>query len=119
VTRNKENHGKRKRNGEILFIDARNMGTMVDIRHRELTKEDIKKNSDTYHAWRGEKQAGKYEDTKGFCNPQKQTKLRKIILFSRLDAMSEFKIKKMTASLLKKMKRLTEEFLVNLKKVKN
>ncbi len=77
VTRNKENHGKRKRNGEILFIDARNMGTMVDRRHRELTKEDIKKISDTYHAWRGEKQAGKYEDTKGFCKSAKADEVEK------------------------------------------
>jgi len=65
LTRDKTNHGKRKRKGEILFIDARNMGQMIDRRHRELTDEDIKKISDTYHAWRGE--GGKYEDIAGFC----------------------------------------------------
>ena len=50
---------------EILFIDARNMGKMIDRRHRELTTEDIRKISDTYHAWRGER--GEYEDVLGFC----------------------------------------------------
>ncbi len=67
VTRDKENHGKRKRKGEILFIDARNTGVMIDRRHRELTDEDLDKITKTYHAWRGEKGSGKYEDIKGFC----------------------------------------------------
>ena len=65
LTRDKTNHGKRKRKGEILFIDARNMGQMIDRRHRELTDEDIAKIASTYHAWRGE--GGKYEDIAGFC----------------------------------------------------
>jgi type I restriction enzyme M protein len=65
VTRDKKNNKFRDRNGEILFIDARKMGVMVDRRHRVLTEEDIKKISDTYHAWRGE--GRKYEDTPGFC----------------------------------------------------
>lgn len=65
LTRDKTNHGKRKRKGEILFIDARNMGVMIDRRHKDLTDEDIKKIADTYHAWRGE--GGKYEDVLGFC----------------------------------------------------
>ncbi len=64
LTKDKSNHGKRERKGEILFIDARNMGRMIDRRHRELSDEDIKKISDVYHAWRGE---GKYEDVAGFC----------------------------------------------------
>ena len=71
VTRNKENHGKRRRKGEILFIDARNRGEMIDRRHRELTDRDIKKITGTYHAWRGEKDVGKYEDVAGFCKSAK------------------------------------------------
>ncbi len=67
VTRDKGNHGHRNRKGEILFIDARNLGEMIDRRHRELTTKDLKKISDAYHAWRGEKNAGKYEDVAGFC----------------------------------------------------
>ena len=44
----------RKRRGEILFIDARNMGTMVDRTHRELTSDDIARIAGTYHAWRSQ-----------------------------------------------------------------
>jgi type I restriction-modification system DNA methylase subunit len=41
--------------GEILFIDARRMGTMIDRVHRELTDEDTARIAGTYHAWRGDK----------------------------------------------------------------
>lgn len=44
----------RDRRGQVLFIDARKMGRMVDRTHRELTEEDIQKIARTYHAWRGE-----------------------------------------------------------------
>ncbi len=57
----------RKRSNEVLFIDARKMGFLVDRVHRELSDEDIDKIARTYHAWRGEKGAGKYEDVAGFC----------------------------------------------------
>jgi type I restriction enzyme M protein len=53
------------RKNEILFIDGRNLGHLINRRTRELSQEDIQKIADTYHAWRtGE--AG-YEDIKGFC----------------------------------------------------
>ncbi len=68
LTRNKAGKGMRERRGETLFIDARKMGTLVDRVHRELTDGDIQKIASTYHAWRGEKDAGKYEDVAGFCN---------------------------------------------------
>ncbi len=42
----------RDRRGEVLFIDARKLGRMVDRTHRELTHEDIARIADTYHAWR-------------------------------------------------------------------
>ena len=48
---NKEK-GYRKRAGETLFIDARNMGTMVDRVHKELTTDDIAHITQTYHTWR-------------------------------------------------------------------
>jgi len=59
--------GFRARPGETLFIDTRKRGTLRDRVHRELTDEDIAKIAGTYHAWRGEKDAGKYEDIPGFC----------------------------------------------------
>ena len=42
----------RDRSGEVLFIDARKLGRMVDRTHRELTPEEIARIADTYHAWR-------------------------------------------------------------------
>ena len=42
-------------------------GTLVDRTHRELTDEEIARIGKTYHAWRGEKGAGKYADVPGFC----------------------------------------------------
>jgi type I restriction enzyme M protein len=67
LTRNKADPRYRKRRGEVLFIDARKLGTMVDRVHRELTPEDIAKIAGTYHAWRGDKGAGPYADVAGFC----------------------------------------------------
>ncbi len=52
---------------QTLFIDARKLGTMIDRVHRELTDEDIARIAGTYHAWRGDKGSGKYEDVPGFC----------------------------------------------------
>ncbi len=56
----------RDRRGQVLFIDARQMGRMVDRTHRELTDEDIRQIADTYHVWRGAS-VGKYRDIPGFC----------------------------------------------------
>lgn len=58
--------GWRDRRGEILFIDARKMGVMVDRVRRELTDADIAAIADTYHAWRGEPDAPEYTDVPGF-----------------------------------------------------
>ena len=57
----------RERTGEVLFIDARQMGRMTDRTHRELTADDISCIADTYHAWRGEPDASEYADEPGFC----------------------------------------------------
>ncbi|MBI4720122.1 MAG: N-6 DNA methylase [Chitinivibrionia bacterium] len=67
IARSKKNGRFRDRRGETLFIDARKLGTLRDRVHRELTDEDIARITDTYHAWRGDKGAGKYEDVAGFC----------------------------------------------------
>jgi type I restriction enzyme M protein len=66
VTKNKVGKNLRPRRRETLFIDARKMGTLVDRTHRELTNDDLQKIVSTYHAWRGDKGAGKYEDAAGF-----------------------------------------------------
>ena len=59
----------RDRRGEVLFIDARKMGVLVDRTRRELTDEEISRIAATYHAWRGETDAGEYSDIPGFCKP--------------------------------------------------
>ncbi len=61
----------RDRGDEVLFIDGRGLGSMVDRTHRELTDADIKRIATTYHAWRGEKDAGSYEDVAGYCKAAK------------------------------------------------
>ena len=50
--------------GKILFIDARNLGHMIDRKVRELSEEDIQRIASTYQNWR---QGKEYEDVKGFC----------------------------------------------------
>lgn len=58
-------NGGRKRAGEVLFIDARDLGYLPNRRTRILRDEDIAKISSTYHEWC--KKKGKYEDVTGFC----------------------------------------------------
>ncbi len=65
----------RERRGEVLFIDARKLGTMVTRTQKELTEEDVSRMADTYHAWRGEE--GEYEDVPGFCKIASLDEIRK------------------------------------------
>lgn len=67
LARNKGNHGFRDRRGEVLFIDARKLGHMVDRTRKEFSDDDLAKIARTYHAWRGEPDAGDYADIPGFC----------------------------------------------------
>jgi len=69
--------GLRDRRGQVLFIDARKMGVLVDRTRRELTDDEIKKIADTYHAWRGEPGAGEYADVPGFCKSATLDDIRK------------------------------------------
>ncbi|WP_147535629.1 type I restriction-modification system subunit M [Bacillus marasmi] len=66
ISKDKNKTGKRKRNNEILFIDARKLGFMADRTHKEFSEEDIKLIADTFHKWRGNVNE-EYEDIKGFC----------------------------------------------------
>ena len=76
LARDRKNGRFRDRRGEILFLDARKLGTMVDRVHRELTADDIAKIAGTYHAWRGDKGAGDYADVPGFCRAAKVEEVR-------------------------------------------
>lgn len=77
LARDKRNGRFRDRRGHTLFIDARKLGTMVDRVHRELTDDDIRKIAGTYHAWRGDKDAGEYADITGFCKSATVDDIRK------------------------------------------
>jgi type I restriction enzyme M protein len=138
IARDKKNNRFRDRRGQVLFIDARKMGVMVDRRHRELTDEEIKKIADTYHAWRGSV-IGKnnptpmeYQDIPGFCKSATLEEIRKhqhILTPGRYvgieeeeedDQAFEETMTQLTAELAKQMeegKRLDEEIKKNLEKI--
>lgn len=76
----------RERNNEILFIDARNLGHLINRRTRELSQEDIDKITSTYHRWRNAPpqsattppQEGNYEDIPGFCAAAPISKVKEL-----------------------------------------
>ncbi len=57
-------NGDRSRFGEVLFIDVRNLGHLIDRKIREFSDEEIQRISSTYHEWR--KKSGNYQDELGF-----------------------------------------------------
>lgn len=57
----------RDRRNEILFIDARKLGHMVDRTRKEFSDADIHRITRAYHSWRGETDSGEYKDIPGFC----------------------------------------------------
>ncbi len=67
----------RNREGETLFIDARKIGSMISRTQKELDVNDIANIAKTYHAWRGEKKDGVYEDEAGYCKSATLEEIRK------------------------------------------
>lgn len=76
VARNKKNGKFRDRRGCTLFIDARKLGALIDRTHKDFSQEEIDKVAATYHAWRGEKEAGEYRDVPGFCKSASTDEIR-------------------------------------------
>lgn len=76
ISKDKLKTGKRKRDNEILFIDARKLGYMADRTHKEFNEEDIKKIAETFHKWRGTVD-GEYKDLQGFCKSASLEDIRK------------------------------------------
>jgi type I restriction enzyme M protein len=66
LDRNKQSSSERGRRGEVLFIDAHQMGNKISRTQIEFTAADIQRIVDAYHAWRGRSDK-EYEDKKGFC----------------------------------------------------
>ncbi len=67
LARDRANGKFRDRRGEVLFVDARQEGHMVDRTHRELSDEDIARIAGIYHAWRARDPKTPYQDVPGFC----------------------------------------------------
>ena len=77
LARNRQGGKFRDRVNEILFIDARSLGRMVDRTHRELTNENIQQITNTYHAWRSGNGDFDYADVSGFCKSAAIDEVRK------------------------------------------
>jgi len=76
LARNKKNGKFRDRRGHTLFIDARKLGSLIDRTHKDFSEKEIDKVAGTYHAWRGEKEAGEYRDVPGFCKSATTDEIR-------------------------------------------
>ena len=130
ISRKRLGNGDRKRTGEILFIDASQLGHLVDSTHREFTEEVLQKIANTYHEWRSKN--SKYKDIKGFCNSATLPDIQKrayilapgqyVGAVDKIDDGVSFeeKMNLLTATLKEQMveeKRLNEEIDKQLKKV--
>ena len=77
LSRNKTNSKFRNRSNEILFIDAREIGSMISRKQKELNDADILKITDTYHNWRNKEWKKKYKDVPGLCKSANVEEVRK------------------------------------------
>lgn len=133
LSRNKTETNKfRNRAHEVLFIDARELGTMISRRQRELTDKDIASIADIYHRWRSKEQFAEYNDIAGFCKSANLQDIRKnnyILTPGRYIDFKETeddgipfdeKMQTLTATLSEQMQKaneLDEAIKVNLKKI--
>jgi type I restriction enzyme M protein len=67
VSRNRHGNGKRAREREILFIDARRLGRMETRKLRVLDDDEIARIAETYHSWRERDPKVVYSDVPGFA----------------------------------------------------
>ncbi len=75
LSRYKNGNKNRQRKGEVLFIDASELGYMINRRNRSFADDDILNVADTYHRWKQEK--GSYQDIKGFCKSASLAEIEK------------------------------------------
>lgn len=75
ISRKRHGNGDRKRTGEVLFIDASELGYMADRTHKAFADEDIWNIVDTYKEWR--KNESNYADVKGFCKSAEIKEIQK------------------------------------------
>ena len=132
TTKNKKNGRFRKRAGETLFIDAREIYEPISRRQYTFTDEQIKRIADAVRAWRGQKEYGKYKDILGFCKAATLEEIRKngyILTPGRYVGVApeeddgipfEEKMKKLTGELKQyfgESKKLEKEIEGNIKKI--
>jgi type I restriction enzyme M protein len=125
LTKDKTSQGAKaltERRGEVLFIDARNLGTMIDRTERILTDDDLAKIADTYHAWRGTESAKakgvKYEDEAGFCYSGTLEKIREhdfVLMPGRYVGVAEVDEDPDAEPVEERITRLTEELFEHFK----
>ncbi|MBP6424394.1 MAG: SAM-dependent DNA methyltransferase [Flavobacterium sp.] len=109
---------KKKRNGQVLFIDASELGMMIDRKNRIFEDKDVKQVANTYHNWL--KGNDDYEDIKGFCKSADLSEIEKhkfVLTPGRYVGIEdeeddgipfEEKIDKLTSSLREQMKQSHE-----------
>ena len=117
---------------EILFIDAREIGSMISRKQKELNDADILKIADTYHNWRSKEWKKKYKDVPGLCKSANIGEIRKnnyvltpgrYIDFKKVKEDKkgfDKKMKSLTATLAEQMEKagkLDKEIKKNLKKI--
>lgn len=132
VTKNKKNGRFRKRTGETLFIDAREIYEPISRKQYTFTDEQIKKIADTVRAWRGQKEYGEYKDELGFCKSATIEEIRKagyVLTPGRYVGVTppeddgipfEEKMRKLTGELkqyFEQSKKIEKEIEENLKKI--
>jgi type I restriction enzyme M protein len=71
LSKGKESDQYRHRSGETLFVDAREEYENIDRTQNILADKNISKIVEKFQAYRGEAEAGEYEDVKGFCKVAK------------------------------------------------
>ena len=122
-------NGERNREKEILFIDAGELGHLINRRSKEFSDEDIAKVTDTYHQWR--KKESNYQDQAGFCasvSLEKVKELDYILSPGRYVGLAEEEdnfdfnekfsaLKKEFSEQLKEENKLNQRILESLKKI--
>ena len=105
----------KKHKGQVLFIDARKLGSMISRSQAELNSNEIEKIATTVSIWRGE--GGKYEDIKGYCSSVSLSEIMKhgnVLTPGRFVGAEEVEDNDEEFSV--KMKQLTEKLSEQMKK---
>ncbi len=110
LSRNKTNGKFRNRSNQVLFIDAREIGTMISRRQKELNEDDIARIGELYHSWRSKEWEQKYKDVPGLCKSVSIDEIRKNNYILTPGRYIDFKEEEDDGELFEeKMKKLTTE----------